>query len=327
MAFVPRENISRLWSSVYNSIVEDLKNQKKSRLKLKLLNTVLRYKDPIVEVFVGYKKLEMFLSQKTPQFYALFETYDRALPRICEAIQKIDKGLVIIDIGANIGDTASLISEKIGGASILCIEGNDKYLHFLNRNIKSIENNTVIVEPFFCADTIDNNQLSIESHNGTAHLSFSSTGDTLENMDTLDNIIERNKKFKETNLLKIDTDGFELAVISGAKELLKEKHPMIFFEFTPEAYIANKQNPMDLIELLKYLGYNQALFYDNFGVPVGIYEFKDMMNIQNMINKIDKKKKYYYDILCIHTEDECKYISVLERELNCVNNMEQKNGI
>jgi len=323
MAFV---SSSMLWSLLYNSIVKDLQKSKKPRFKFKLLNKIFRFKDPVVKVYVGDTKLEMFLSQKTPQFYASFETYDRALPRICEAVQKIDGCLAVIDIGANIGDTASLIAEKVCGASILCIEGNDKYLPFLYRNTKTIKNNNIIVEPFFCVDIIDNNQFNVESRNGTAHLSLSNTG-TLENVDTLDNIIGRNKDFKETNLLKIDTDGFEMMVINGGKNLLKEKHPMVFFEFTPEVYIANGQNPMDLIEILKSFGYNQALFYDNFGVPVEICEFNDDLRIKKMIDKIDKNKIYYYDILCIHTKDESKYFSVLEKELNCVNNICRKTAL
>jgi FkbM family methyltransferase len=277
---------------------------------------LLHYKDPHVLVYIGNKKLEMLLSQKTPFYYAFFGAYDRALPRICETLKKIDNGLTVIDIGANIGDTASLISEKIDGASILCIEGDENFLYFLLRNIKMIKNNNIVIEPYFCVDKTENNQLSIESKNGTAHLSYSGKK-KLTNVDTLDNILKRNDSFGEANLLKIDTDGFEITVLNGAKKLLGNKHPMIFFEFTPEAYIANKQNAIDLIELLKSFGYNQALFYDNFGVPVGINEFNDSTKIQNTIRKIDNNKIYYYDVLCIHKEDENKYYSILEGESNC----------
>jgi hypothetical protein len=182
-----------------------------------------------------------------------------------------------------------------------------------------IKNNTIVIEEKYCVDVLENNKFNIETNNGTAHLSISDNN-KIENIDTLDNIVKRNI-FNDSDLLKIDTDGFEINVLNGARELLKEKHPIIFFEFTPAAYISNNQNPMDLIKILNSLGYNKALFYDNFGVPVGIYDFEDIEAIEKNIEKIDNKKICYYDILCIHNIDEGKYMKIIENE------MEQKNGI
>jgi len=297
-----------------NMIVKDRCRGKCPRIKQKIYNFISRFIDPAVKVYVGNNKLKMLFSQKTPYYYANFSTYDRALPRICEMVQKIDQKLIIIDIGANIGDTASLLSEKVDEASILCIEGDKKFLPFLYENSLSIKNNTLFIEPKYCVDILDNNKFNIENKNGTAHLSISENN-IIENIDTLDGIVNRHLIFKDTNILKIDTDGFEITVLNGAKELLREKHPMIFFEFTPEAYISNNQNPMDLIKLLNSFGYEKALFYDNFGIARGICNFSDNNMIERKIDNIDKNKIYYYDILCVHKTDEEKYMSILEYEM------------
>jgi FkbM family methyltransferase len=275
----------------------------------------LKYIDPVVDVYVGQRKLKMLLSQRTPYFYAMSSTYDRALPRICELVQKIDKKLIIIDIGANIGDTASLISEKVNDASILCIEGNESFIPFLENNIKLIKNNEIFIEPKYCVDILENNKFNIDTKSGTAHLSISNQNE-IENIDTLDNIINTNHTiFKTANILKIDTDGFEITVLNGSKEYLKETHPIVFFEYTPEAYISNNQNPLDLINMLNFYGYEKALFYDNFGYPIGVYNFSNIEKIKELVNKIDNKKIYYYDVLCIHHFDEEKYEIVLNNEL------------
>jgi FkbM family methyltransferase len=308
--------VSTFCSFLYNGVVNDLKNSKSAKFKWRLIKMILNYIDPEVTVYLGQNKLKMSLSQKTPFYYESFKTYDRALPRICETLVNIDKKLILIDIGANIGDTVSLISEKINGGSILCIEGDGKYLDFLRQNVSTIKNNTIIIEPKFCVDVLENNQFNIESKNGTAHLSISNEK-KLENIDTLDNMVDKNKIFANTNLLKIDTDGFEITVLNGAKVLLSNVHPMIFFEFTPEAYITNKQTPQDLINFLCSFGYNKALFYDNFGRPLGIYDFESTQTIMELIKDIDNSKIYYYDILCIHRNDENKYMSVLNKEYYC----------
>ncbi|GHT11820.1 hypothetical protein FACS189426_14270 [Bacteroidia bacterium] len=308
-----RSVLSSLSEWLYNSVVKGIPESKSTKIKWKIINIILKFADPVVNVYMGQKKIKMLLSQKTPYFYAIISTYDRALPRICESIQKIDKKLLIIDIGANIGDTASLISEKVSGASILCIEGDKIFLPFLNDNTALIKNNTIFIEQKYCVDVLENNKFATETKNGTAHLSVSNNNE-IENVDTLDNMVNNNHIFHKTNILKIDTDGFEITVLNGAKDFLKEIHPVIFFEFTPEAYVSNNQKPMDLINLLASYGYEKALFYDNFGNPVGIYNFSDTENIKRLINQIDNKKIYYYDILCIHYNDE-KYLSILNNEL------------
>ncbi|GHV23502.1 hypothetical protein AGMMS49959_16730 [Planctomycetales bacterium] len=257
----------------------------------------------------------MHLSQKTPLYYAQYPLYDRALPRICNKVKEIDNKLFLIDIGANIGDTVALVSELVDDASILCVEGNTEFLYFLKQNTASIKNNQITIEYKFCVETLVGNQFKAETKNGTAHLSVAD--DTvIENIDTLDNMIERNRIFYQTNILKIDTDGFEIAVLNGAKNFLNQSRPIIYFEFTPDAYVQNKQNPMDLIDLLVSLGYKKALFYNNFGLPIGVYDFTDKGIIKGLIDKIDLREIHYYDILCLFDDDYGKYLSVISNELS-----------
>ena len=312
--------LSVFCSALANGIVKDIIKLKQPRVKQKIRNRILHLIDPVIKVFVGNKKLKMLLSQQTPYYYASFLEYDRALPRICELIYNVDNNLFIIDIGANIGDTATLISDKISGASILCIEGDQKFLPFLYYNTKKINNNVIYIEPKYCVDTLENNKLNVENKNGTANL-YTSENNVIENIDSLDNIINKNIQFRKANLLKIDTDGFEITLLKGAKKLLEQKHPLIFFEFFPEGYISNNQNPIDLIVLLNSYGYNKALFYDNFGNIKGIYNFTDIEEIKKNINEIDNNKIYYYDVLCVHRTDEEKYMYILKNE------MERKNSI
>jgi len=299
----------------YNSVVKRPNQTILQRIKWKIINKILKYNDPVVNVYIGQRKMKMLLSQKTPLYYAIFPYYDKALPRICKLLQKIDEKLIIIDVGANIGDTASLIAEKVSNASILCIEGNDVFLPFLYHNIKFIQNSSILVEPKYCVDVLTSNKFSIETNMGTANLSASGDAE-IENIDTLDNMLNNNSIFKHANLLKIDTDGFEIMVLLGAKELLKQTHPMIFFEFTPAAYVARNQDPFYLIHLLESNGYNKALFYDNFGVPVGIYDLCNKDTLNKLIDNIDNQKVFYYDILGIHQSDEDKYLTVLNNEVN-----------
>jgi FkbM family methyltransferase len=254
----------------------------------------------------------MRLSHKNLFYYAYYPWYDRALPRICEQLQHIDSVLSVIDIGANIGDTAALIAERINNASILCIEGNENILPFLRHNTENIKNNTIVIEPQFCVNTAINNQFTVEMQDGTAQLVKSSEAKI--HADTLDNMLMKYPCFQQANMLKIDTDGFEIMVLEGAKKLLG-RHPMLYFEFTPDAYRKNEQDPMELIELLVSFSYTKALFYTNFGVPVTIVELTNKDAVLELIAKIDNERIYYYDILTVSDDTYTRYALIFESEL------------
>ncbi|HMM19195.1 MAG TPA: hypothetical protein PKA10_00565 [Selenomonadales bacterium] len=49
-----------------------------------------------------------------------------------------DGYLAVIDVGANIGDSACLISQAVAG-SFLCIEGNGDYFSLLQDNTKRLK--------------------------------------------------------------------------------------------------------------------------------------------------------------------------------------------
>jgi len=200
---------------------------------------ILRYHDPVIKISEGKFKVHIRLSFKTIYFHARYPLYDRALPRICQAIKDADNEVFLIDVGANIGDTALQISEKISGCSMLCIEGNEEVIPFLKRNTRKIKNNKIFYDFRFCVDDSQNNDFAVKMEHGTAHLVKNHTGQV--KVSTLDDMITDNPIFKKVNLLKIDTDGFEITVLNGAKKTLENQRPILFFEFTPSAYIENGQ--------------------------------------------------------------------------------------
>jgi len=317
---------------LYNSVIRDLSKIKPNsqpnigkkmnaftKFKWDFVNCILKYSDPVVNIFEGKSKLRMRLSHKNLFFYALFPMYDKALPRISSYIQEIEGKLIAIDVGANIGDTAALISETVSGASILCIEGNDKVIEFLKYNTRLIKNNKITIEPYFCTDSPSNINFSIDMHYGTAHLVKNETSNIKG--DTLDNIVNRYHEFQKTNLLKIDTDGFEITVFNGAKNLLRQLQPVIYFEFNPEDYKKNGEDSFYIFDLLVSAGYKKALFYTNFGMPVGIYDITDKQKMQELIDSLMKKENgnivaYYYDVLLVSENKYDIYNNLFQKELS-----------
>lgn len=278
--------------------------------------------DPIVERKIGKKFLQMRESHKLPIYLNEFPFYDRALPRICKEINTVDGYLKVVDVGANIGDTVSLITDEVQG-SFLCVEGDAEYLPLLKINTGRVRKSEIFIEEAYCSENSSYTcrQYEINRVDGTAFLSLAkenkSQADT--KFKALDDIIKKQSVFKDSNLLKIDTDGFEINVLTGGEEFLKDAKPTIYFEFFPEFYLNNNQDPMFIFELLNKNGYAEALFYDNFGLPMEIVYTSDQKRISELINLIDKNKIFYYDILTCHSSKWEKYKEIFYGELNLIN--------
>jgi len=276
--------------------------------------------DPEIKIKVGKKFLFLNLSHQLPVYYYKYPNYDRALPRICKKLKEIDKRLFIVDIGANIGDTVYLITDTTKG-SFLCVEGDEKYLPILEKNIKQIStNNHIRIEECYCGNETEEKTF-ISRTGGTAKIikknkqNIEGIESQVLKMKSLDRIIRDNPNFGNSNLLKIDTDGFEIDILNSGKTFIKDVKPLLYFEFTPELYIQNNQNQKTIWNLLRECGYKEALFYNNFGQAIEIINISDQNRVNKLVNKIDNKNINYYDILVYHASKN-KYSEILKSELN-----------
>src|SRR3990172_8413704 len=274
--------------------------------------------DPIVLGKVNKSILFMQQSHKLPYCYSNFPFYDRALARVCKNIKDIDEHLTFVDVGANIGDTVALIAENVEG-TFLCIEGDSKYVFLLKKNIEKIKGSHVVVEESYCSDVNDKHigNILVERVGGTTKLIPQDKIDSATSIQfkTLDAIIKIRPTFKNANVLKIDTDGFEINVLKGSQDFVRDAKPVVFLEYSPDLYIKNHQDPLFILDFLARNGYDRAFCYDNFGRPFSIINSNDKKAASELINAIDDKKIYYFDILALHKSKERKYYSVIESEL------------
>ena len=268
---------------------------------------------------IGKRNLKMNDDHMLPEYYKNFLLYDRALPRIAKQVKEIDGELFFVDVGANIGDTVVLVSDETSG-NFLCVEGEEEYLNFLKENTKGARDSNFEIEDSFCGEKEKNKGILIKEA-GTARIEEKENkdGEVLK-LKTLDEIIEKHKLFYKTNLLKIDTDGFEVSVLKSGNNFLSESQPLIYFEFDPDFYQKNNFQPLEVFEFLFSKGYKKGLFYDNFGLPIKIVNFAKQEDIKFLIDQIDKNNIYYFDVLTLPESKEKRYKKIFEKELlDCLN--------
>ena len=164
----------------------------------------------------------------------------------------LSEGDTYIDIGANIGYLSLIAARKVGKTGkVISIEPHPKIYSFLNKNIKL--NNFNNTETY---------NIAIGNEEGV--LKFSDSKSDEQNFITKEGTIEvRIKKLddvflgNQVDFLKIDTEGYELFVLNGAKDtLLKTK--LVFLESYQKQFDRYSYNLKDILDLL--LTYNFRIF-------------------------------------------------------------------
>ncbi len=177
--------------------------------------------------------------------------------------QKGDKEIIVLDIGANIGDYSKIVRPFSQRAKIYAFEPNPAAFRKLEENAKRYNFTAFCLG---CGDKegrfkLYNYKNCEDSSHGTfckdviekIHSSFS-VG-TNAAIVRLDNFLTNELGIKKIDLLKIDTEGYDFNVIKGAEKLVRENAiDVIQFEF-------NKMNVMSRV------------FFKDFVVFLFNYEF------------------------------------------------------
>jgi FkbM family methyltransferase len=280
---------------------------------------ILKYSDPVVRVRVRHIYLYMNASHDLPGLTASFPYYDTALPRICTFLKKKRGHLTLIDVGANIGDTVSLITDKVTG-SFLCIEGDKKYLDLLRMNVKNnvkdIEN--VVIENVFVSDVDEELSVSFTYDHGTSYVAqqLTKNKDYSITTTTIDKLVEKHQTFSKADIIKIDTDGYDYKVIRGSSKLINESRPVIYFELSPEHLrIVGDEDPVSIFNYVLQMGYSKALFYDWTGLPLIKINTSETETISTLLSYASIKAGFYYDVLLFHDSQEENFHEFYQEEI------------
>ncbi|MHA3092532.1 FkbM family methyltransferase [Acinetobacter brisouii] len=250
-------------------------------------------------------KVKMPKEHLLPVFQKKFPLYDRFLPFF---IKKYSKKGLLIDIGANCGDTLFAIYSSDN--SYICIEGSSFFYDYLTFNINQY--NLKNVEKF-CALIGDNITRSVKlsegrstkyaiDYNGVNAITYQRLDDLCSNIENL-------------ILLKSDVDGFDYDVIRSGLGLIRKFKPIIYFEaqFNVESDMLEY---LKLIETLIKEHYQNIVLFDNFG-EVLYFGTIDLSWLKNLFSYIffqnfgkAARTIYYFDIL-LYDLDKLEEVSMI----------------
>lgn len=246
-----------------------------------------------------------------------YKYYSRNLLRLIDIIGDFIPDLEVIDVGANIGDSAALInSARNTPNKIYCFEGEKEYLNYFKENTLSMKN-IVLFETYLGEEDLENG-FDVIKNNGTLRIDTNKKGDikidSIDNIDRKSNYVLNNVKF-----LKTDTDGYDFKILRGAKNLLQRSKPILFFEYDREFLNKVNDDGFSTFKMLEDIGYNKAIIYDNYGrllISIDLVLNKDILGQLDLYIK-DKKGAFpYYDMCVFHKEDNLIFESVIKKEFD-----------
>lgn len=262
------------------------------RLCRRLRRWILKCSDPLVTWELNGRRLRLRLSHQLPFYRREFPIYAANLERLARTLRRVHKRLVIIDVGANVGDSLALAGIGPDDACLL-IEGDREYLRLLQQNTADLPN--AVCVGAMLSDQAGVARVQWVAEGGTAHVG-ANPGATAASLVTLDSIVEQHPRFKESQLLKIDVDGYDFRVLRGSTHLIGASRPVLFFEQHPKLLEAAGEDPNQVWPWLAEAGYSRLFLYDHLGYWLGSFALAEPATLCDLNSYARQQKEAYYDV-------------------------------
>lgn len=255
--------------------------------------------DPIVNYPVHGARLAMPMSHALPRILLRHPDYSANLGRIADALFSKYPNLTMIDIGANIGDTAAIIRKTLP-IPILCIDGDPTFFQLLKRNVRQWKD--IELEHSYVGAKSGTIPARMNSRDGSGHLTIDSHQQT--DVKGLLDIIKLHPRFLSAKLLKLDTDGLDTIIVKGAVNFLCAAQPAIYIEYDPFFFLRHDPSGFDVFECLRRAGYETALFFRNTGEIHAEVSLVDEESLHELHEECSNQGgKRYFDICFFHRRD------------------------
>ena len=246
-----------------------------------------------------------------PVYLRKHPSYDCFLPLLAAHLQA---GSMVIDVGANCGDTVAAMAAQNPNLHYLCIEPDAEFQRYLLANIALMQ----AVAPGLRIEAVmamvgkEVTSAGLAGKGGSKH-AVPGAGAVLTT--TLDEIASSADR-PRTSLLKSDVDGFDYDVINSASDLIRRDRPLLFYE-CQTADEAQRCGFERLLLSLGEAGYTRWTVFDNFGEvmladtsPAQISQLMAYAWRQNQ--KRATRTVYYFDILAAGPADAALVDRVLD---------------
>lgn len=240
-------------------------------------------------------KLQLPTEHALPRYQAAHRLYDRFIGVLGDCLPQDS---LVLDIGANIGDSAAALCGT-GMKRVICVEGSKSFFQFLTRNAQLIEargNRITCVRAIVGPEEASG---FIEEANSTGKTVISETGSPMMSLDRIAEAVCGGQC--APILIKVDTDGYDAAVIMSGRHLIWDHQPLLFWE-NEVIDDDNLRTYYDTYDFLYKSSYTVYTVFDNFGnVMIDSTDRNGLRDIARYITTLNDglstRTIYYVDVL------------------------------
>jgi len=237
-----------------------------------------------------------------PVYRSRHHQYDTFLPVL---VRQLGEAGIVVDVGANVGDTLAGMVHENRCLRYVCIEPEDEFFRYLKKNLVRLEkqHGSLSVELIKALVGDGNKVASLRGQDGTKSAVPDGAGVRTQPLDTLLPISEHSS----VRLIKSDVDGFDYEVIRSATAIRHCCAPILFFEC--QCFDEEQRRGFDcLIGDLIEDGYKTWVIFDNFGGLM--LETTDLMVLRALLAYVweqnvggSSRTIHYYDLLAYTPKD------------------------
>ena len=220
---------------------------------------------------------KMFLDEKDSLLLSINKIYEKNETNFVK--DSVNKGDIVIDIGANIGYYTLMFAKLVGDTGkIYAFEPDPKNFSILEKNIQVNGYNNIILEKKAVSNKLGKSTfyVSENSAGSSMHKPNNVVDQIYVDLITLDNYFEVNSITPD--FIKIDIEGYELNALKGMESILQSSDKTkIMIEYNPLTKKEFNSDPMDNLTFLSELG----------------FKFKDLnSSVQTFLTFEDIKQEY-----------------------------------
>ncbi|MDR3417785.1 MAG: FkbM family methyltransferase [Nevskia sp.] len=209
--------------------------------------------------------LELSPDHNLPKLQQDYPSYDRFLPFLARSLPA--QGRCLVDIGANVGDTALALAAHTRNR-IVSVEADPVFFSLLQANIArlppSIRERIVPVQALVGSGGLKG---SLVREGATGRLREDIPAAADGGFASLDAVLDAHCAGFDPVLIKVDTDGCDHDVLRSGERCLKAAKPVLFFENDIQSAESHR-GFVELYGFLQDLGYRHFVLFDNFGFPM-----------------------------------------------------------
>ena len=202
---------------------------------------------------------KMFLGTKDSLGLSIKGSYEELESKLVK--KEIQKGNVVLDLGANIGYFTLLFAKLVGNeGKVFAFEPEPNNFALLKKNIEINGYKNITLENMAISNNVGKIKLYISNIRTGMHRIYPSHFCTKKFVEvkttTLDEYFKNQDFIEKISFIKMDVEGSELGILKGMKKIFEKNMKLkLLLEFVPSCIKEYGADPSELLKLLTDEGF------------------------------------------------------------------------